>query len=486
MDRKCDVVIIGAGIVGCALAYELAQYQLSVAVLEKEADVGWAASKANSGIIHASVHAEPQTLKAKLCREGNELYKELAPKLGVELRKTGMLMVAQSEQQLKSLEEAKKRGRANGEVGLQLLSREELLAKEPALSPAVAGGLFAPSACTIAPYKMTVALFEAAQTNGVKFYFQEPVKEFVLENGQIAAVKTVNLTISTRFVVDAAGLAAGEVAELAGCGFQLLPRAGEEYILDKKVGDIVSHVIFPLPTPTSKGILAIPTADHNLMVGPTASDGVANTHTTPEGKQQVFSFIKKLIPSISERNVIASFAGVRPVSETDDFLIGPTSCTGFFLAAGMQAPGRTAAPAVAKMLTGMLAEAGLKLVKKEQLLPRSKPLEFRELSRQRREELIRQDPAWGRIICRCEEVTEAEIVEAIRRGATTLDGIKFRTRLGMGRCQGGFCTPRVMKIIARELGIPLTAINKRGTGTEVAPLESKQLLAEEDKDELFF
>lgn len=477
--QMSDVVIIGAGIVGCALAYELAHYDLSVTVLEREADVGWGASKANSGIIHASVHAEPGTLKAKLCREGNRLYKQLAPKLGVELRQTGMLMIAQNEAQLPALEETKKRGLANGEMGLELLSRSQLLAKEPELAPTVEGGLLAPSAATVAPYQMTIAFFEAARTNGVKFYFQEPVREIEINDGNISGVKTTNYCFQTRWVIDAAGLEAGKVAALAGSGFTLTPRSGEEYLLDKKWGDLVSHLIFPLPTATSKGILAIPTSDHNLMVGPTAVEGSASRQTTPQGKAEVFSFIQKLLPKIQARDLIAAFAGVRPAPETGDFLIGPTEVGGFYLAAGMESPGLTAAPAVAKYLVAMMIEAGLPKTQKASWRPRKEPLHFRKLIPSQQAQLISQDPAWGRIICRCEEITEGEIVEAIRRGATTLDGIKFRTRLGMGRCQGGFCGPRVLRILARELDLPLTEISKRGQGTEIAPLHSKQLLLQE-------
>ncbi len=475
---KSDVVIIGAGIVGCALAYELAHYNLKVTVLEKEADVGWGVSKANSGIIHASVHAEPRTLKAKLCREGNELYKELGSKLGIKLRNTGMLMVAQNENQLADLEEARQRGKANGEKGLKLLSRAELLEKEPALARSVTGALFAPSAATVAPYEMTIALFESARENGVEFYFQEPLQRIGNKNGYISFVKTRNYSISTRWLIDAAGLGAGDVAHLAGCGFTITPRAGEEYILDKRWGNLVSHLIFPLPTRTSKGILAIPTSDNNLMVGPTAVEGRDKNYTTPHGRAEVFGFIQKLLPGITQQNVIASFAGVRPISPTGDFMIGPTDVGGFYLAAGMESPGLTAAPAIAKYLTGILAEDGLPLVPKVTWKPREVPINFRDLTPAEQGELIRKDPAWGRIICRCEEVTEAEVVEAIKRGAQTLDGIKFRTRLGMGRCQGGFCGPRVLGILARELNLPLTKITKRGRGSEIAPLSSKELLLE--------
>ncbi len=472
---RSDVVIVGAGIVGCALAYELAHYNLTVTVLEKEADVGWGASKANSGIIHSSVHNQPGTLKARLCREGNELYRELAPQLGVKLRHTGMLIVAQTEDQIRDLEELRERGMVNGETDLKFLSRAELLEKEPELSPSIIGGLLAPSAATVAPYQMTIALYEAARTNGVKFYFQEPLQEIEVKDGNIFSLRTANYSISTRWVIDAAGLEAGEVAELAGCGFSITPRAGEEYILDKKWGTLVSHLIFPLPTPNSKGILAIPTSDGNLMVGPTAVDGSSQRQTTFQGRDEVFSSIQELLPRITQRDVIASFAGVRPISPTGDFLIGPTDVGGFYLAAGMESPGLTAAPAVAKYLIKMLSEDGLPLVPKETWTLRKVPICLHALTPTQLEGLISKDPAWGRIICRCEEVTEAEVIEAIRRGAQTLDGIKFRTRLGMGRCQGGFCGPRVLGILARELNLPLTEITKKGKGSEIAPVASNEL-----------
>ena len=477
-ELQSDVVIIGAGIVGTALAYELSHYELSVIVVEKEADVGWGATKANSGIIHAAVHDLPSTFKGKFCSEGNKLYRQLESELGIKLRKTGMLMVAEKEEQLGQLEKIKKTGLACGEKDLEILTKEELLAKEPALSPHVLAGLYAPSAATTAPYQLAIAFFEGAQTNGVKFYFEEPVRKLKIKNKSIDQVETTNFNISTKFVINAAGVKAGEIAGLAGCPLTIKPRAGEEYLLDKSYGDLVSHLIFPLPTLNSKGILAIPTVDHNLMVGPTAVEGLGSHATTDEGREEVFRSIGKLLPQINSQGTIASFTGVRPAPPEGDFIIGSTDVGGFYLAAGMESPGLTAAPAVAKYLVAKMQEDGLSATRKKEMKKRIPPLRLHDLGEGELAELISENPSWGKIVCRCEEVTEAEIIEAIRRGATTLDGIKFRTRLGMGRCQGGFCGPRVLSILARELAVDKRAISKKGQDTQIAPLTREQLLEE--------
>lgn len=460
-----DVAIVGGGVVGCAIARELMRYRLRVVLVEKEVDVGAGSSKANSGIIHAGHHAHAGTLKGDLEWAGNQMWDQLQADLDFGFRRSGELTVAMAPDQIDTLLELKKAGEDRGVTGLEMWDQERTLKEEPNLAHDVAGALFAATSGIINPYEATFAFAENAVRNGLELSLENPVlgikaKDDVLE------LQTKRGTLAARFVVNAAGLFSDEIAKMVGQnGFRITPRKGEEYLLDKRLEGIVRHTIFPCPTPTSKGILVIPTFDGTIMVGPTAHfvDSKEDRTTSAVGFDEVFASVRRVVPGISPRDCIAQFAGLRAVSDTEDFIIGPTKQRGFINVAGIQSPGLTAAPAIARLVTDILQGEGLQLTPNDNFVAQNpKRVHFASMSPAEQKELVARDPRYGRIVCRCEMVTEGEIVDAIKAGARTLDGLKLRTRAGMGRCQGGFCTARAMELLSRELGIPLTSITKRG------------------------
>jgi len=484
-QQPFDVIIIGGGIVGCALARELTRYRLQVALVEKEAEVGFGTSKANSGIIHGGHHANPTTLKGKLEWEGNQRWDKLCAELGFGFTRIGELTVALSPAEVPELDKLLDQATAKGVPGLVIWDGERVRREEPALSEAVVAALYAPTTAVINPYEACFGLAESAIRNGLKLLTNCRVQGFT----QAASGWTVQTTrgdLATRFVLNAAGLYADAIAELAGVRtFTIQPRKGEEYLLDKRLKGLVNHVIFPCPTPVSKGILIIPTFDGTLMVGPTAeSSNKEDRTTTMAGSAEIFAAVQRLAPGISERDCIAEFAGVRAAADGEDFVIGPTAKQGFLNVAGIQSPGLTAAPAIAKLVVELLRDEGLALTPKGDFVPTlPKPIHFATLSTPEQIALAARDGHFGRIACRCETVTEGEVRDAIRRGACTLDGIKFRTRAGMGRCQGGFCTARCMAILARALSIPLSAVTKRG-GDSWLVCERPSAMDDSDRGEL--
>ena len=466
----CDVAIVGAGIVGCAIARELTRYQLRVVLVDKEAEVGFGISKANSGIIHGGHHAAPNTLKGQLEWQGNQLWDELCAELGFGFKRVGELTVATDPAELPMLETLRHQGHEKGVPGLELWDRERIRLAEPNLSEAVIAALYAPTTGVINPYEACFALVENACENGLHLV----TSARVLALSTAADTWTVHSTrgvFHTRFVINAAGVYADHIAALAGVGdFTLAARKGEEYLLDRRLAGIVTRIIFPCPTPVSKGILVIPTYDGTIMVGPTAerTDDRDDLRTTPAGAETVFAVVRQLVPGISERDCIAAFAGVRAVAGSEDFIIGPTRRKGFINVAGIQSPGLTAAPAIARLVCDVLRSEGLPLVPKTNFVPTlPTPVHFAALRTAEQIDLAQRDRRYGRMVCRCEYVTEGEVLDAIERGAHTLDGIKFRTRAGMGRCQGGFCTSRCMELLAHQLNVPLTGVTKRGGGSWV-------------------
>lgn len=460
-----DVTIIGGGIAGCAIARELMRHDLRAILVEKLCEVGLGTSKANSGIIHGGHHASPDTLKGSLEWKGNQAWDKLCDELGFGFKRIGEITVALEEEQLKVLDKLQKFGGEKGVPGLERWDRERLLKEEPNLSKEVIAGLYAPTTGVINPYEACFALAENARINGLELSLENPVVGIDEEDGALT-VKTKKKTIHTRFVINAAGVYADDIADMAGVRtFTITPRKGEEYMLDKRLEGLVKRVIFPCPTPTSKGILVIPTYDGTIMIGPTAylTDDKEDFTTTQEGADEIFAAVKRTVPSISEKDTIAEFAGLRTPSETEDFIIGPTTLKGFINVAGIQSPGLTAAPAIADMVLEILKDEGLELNPNEAFVPTiKKPVRFSALPPEEQARLVEEDPAYSRMVCRCEGITEREIVDAIRSGARTLDGIKFRTRAGMGRCQGGFCSWRCMELLHRELSIPIEDITKRG------------------------
>lgn len=460
-----DVAIIGGGIVGCAFARELMRYRVKAVLLEKETEIGFGASKSNSGVIHGGHHAAPTTLKGRLEWEGNQLWDDLCADLGFGFRRIGELTVAFNSDQIAHLESLKRQGEVKGVRGLEIWDQARLRREEPNLSTDIVAALYAPTTGVINPYEACYALIESALCNGLELRLETEVRAITPEDGLIR-IETNQGILHSRYVINAAGLYADKIAAMAGVDtFQIIPRKGEEFLLDKRLQGLVRHVIFPCPTPISKGILVTPTHDGTIMVGPTAHDalGLRDLGTSLSGAADVFANAKMLVPGINERDCIAAFAGLRAVSDTDDFIIGTTSFKGFVNVAGIQSPGLTSAPAIARMLVSLLQDQGLTLHPNESFRAGiSKPIHFASLPLEEQMRLGRQDPRYSHVVCRCEYVSEGEILDAIRRGARTLDGVKFRTRAGMGRCQGGFCTWRVMQLLANELNVPMTAITKHG------------------------
>lgn len=467
---RYDVTIIGGGVIGCAIARELMRYRLKVILIDKECEVGFGTSKANSGIIHAGHHGDPKTLKGQLEWAGNQAWDRLADDLGFSFKRIGELMVAFDEAEVRTLLEIKAQGDAKGVPGLELWEPERIRREEPNLSDAIIAALYAPTAGVVNPYEACFALIENACANGLETSLSNPVTG-ITPHADGLTVTTATRQIETRFVINAAGLFADEIAAMAGAGtFRLRARKGEEYLLDKRLKGFVTRLIFPCPTPMSKGILIIPTYDGTLMVGPTAhwSDKY-DLATTAAGGEEVFASVRRLAPGLSERDCIAEFAGLRAVADHEDFIIGPSRVKGFINVAGIQSPGLTAAPAIAELVRDILGDEGLPLIPNEAFRAKlSPPIHFAALSTAEQMALAERDPSYARITCRCELVTEGEILAAIARGAKTLDGLKFRTRAGMGRCQGGFCTWRCLELLSRQLGLPVSAITKRGSGSWIA------------------
>ena len=482
-EARTEVLIIGGGVVGTAIARSLSKYKLNVALVEKEADVGFGTSKANSGVIHAGFHDQPGTFKAKLCVVGNAMYDQVCEELDVPFKRCGGLLIALKDQKLQVLEELKAQGEANGVRDLKIIKDNSLFQMESNLTREAKAALYTPTVGIVSPYELTMALAENAQQNGVRIFLDAKVKNITSVDEKVKCVETTRGFILADYVINAAGLFADEIARMAGEeNLMVVPRKGEEYILDKKRAGLVKHVIFPLPQEETKGILIIPTVDGNLMIGPTSEviEDKFDLTTTAQGLRIILEKAKRLISQITAKDIIASFAGLRATNENGDFVIEPSrKVKGFINVVGIDSPGLTAAPAIAEMVVDILGQEGLKLALKEDYQPSRRWVRFRELSAEQKDELVKKDKRYGNIVCRCETVTEKEVIEAIRRGARTLDGLKFRTRAGMGRCQGGFCTPKVMKILAKELNIPLEEVTKRGDKSNILWGKSKQLLKKE-------
>ena len=472
-----DVIIIGGGVVGTAVARELSQYRLKIALVEKNSDVCEGTTKANSAILHGGFDAKPGTLKARFNVRGNELVHRLAPQLGIHFRQIGSLVVAFSDEEMHEIRKLYERGLENGVPELELWDREKTLREEPNLSPETRGALFSGTAGVVCPFSMTYAFIENAVTNGAELICDAEVTA-IEQTGDAESpafsVTTEKGVFTTRSVVNAAGLYADKVAAMVGDhDYAIVPRKGEYRVLDKACGDLVRHVIFQAPTKMGKGILVSPTYDHNIIARPTAEDvdDREDTSTTLFGINKIDTFAKKSVPSLDFKKTIRTFTGVRARPSTDDFMIYASKhAKGFIHAGGIESPGLSSAPAIAEYVAELLQQEGAVLEKKAEFIAERKAIpQFAHLSNEERAALIAANPLYGRIICRCETVTEAEIVEAIRRpaGARTVDGVKRRVRPGTGRCQGGFCAPRVLEILSRELQLPMEKILKSNRGTEI-------------------
>ncbi|MCI8385174.1 MAG: NAD(P)/FAD-dependent oxidoreductase [Acutalibacter sp.] len=468
--KKYDAAIIGAGVTGCAIARELSRRQGRFLVLERALDVCEGTSKANSAIVHAGFDAQPGSLKAKMNREGSLAMDKLCEELDVPFRRAGALVVCLEEGRLPALRELYQRGLENGIKGLSLLTGEEARALEPNLADSVCGALLAETSGIICPFELTLGLAQNAAQNGVEFQFGTQVTG-LKRAPEGWTVETSQGPAECRAVVNAAGVFAGEIHNWV-CESQLhiTPRKGEYCLLDRTAGGHVSRTIFQLPGALGKGVLVTPTVHGNLLVGPTAADipDPENTATTAEGLREVGEKSGWGVKNVPLRQVITSFTGLRAHEAGDDFILGE-SAPGFFDAAGIESPGLSSAPAIGAYVAGLVEES-LSLPKKESFEPIRRGIpKIASLSPEERARRIRENPLYGNIICRCEQISEGEILDAIWAplGATTLDGVKRRTRAGMGRCQSGFCSPRVMDILARELGRDLSEIRKSGPASQI-------------------
>ena len=466
-----DIIIIGAGVSGCAIARELSRYRAGILVLDKEEDVCCGTSKANSAIVHAGFDAAHGTLMAKLNVQGSRMMPALAKELDFAYDPCGSLVVCLSQADRPRLEALYQNGVANGVEGLRIVEREELIAMEPNLTDAAIAALWAPTGAIVCPFGLTFALAENAAQNGVRFQFDTAVTGVRAIDGGWQ-VETSRGPLRAKVVVNAAGVYADELHNMAAPGdpMRIIPRRGEYLLLDHAAGDHVRHTVFQLPGQYGKGVLVTPTVHGNLLVGPTSVDGAdkEGTATTAAGLEEVCAKAGRAVKDLPMRQVITSFAGLRAHEVRHDFFIGQVA-PGFVDCAGIESPGLSSAPAIGVMVAGIVAGI-LPLAPKLDFAPRRKGiLDPKTLPVEERAELIKKNPAYGQIICRCESITEGEILDAIHRvpGARSLDGVKRRTRAGMGRCQAGFCSPRVMEILARELGRPLAEITKAGGASRI-------------------
>ncbi|MBR4863811.1 MAG: NAD(P)/FAD-dependent oxidoreductase [Oscillospiraceae bacterium] len=471
---KFDVVIVGAGVTGAMLARNLSRYQLSVCLLEKENDVAMGASKANSGIVHGGYDPEPGTMKALLNTRGVALLYRAAEELNVPCIRNGSMVCAFSQAEEAHLEALLRRGAENNISGLSILSGDEARKIEPHLSGEVTKVLHVPNAGIISPYELTIAAVGNAMDNGVSLCRNFAVSAIAKTEEGFVVTAESGETVTGSYLVNCAGGNADKIAALAGDGFfTLIPRAGEYMLLDKAEGYKAKHTLFQCPSEKGKGILVSPTVHGNLLIGPTAIpvETENSRDTTPEGLAEVVELSLRTVPSVDTRQVITSFTGVRASEKSGDFILQESKTVpGLIHAAAIDSPGLTCCVAIAECLTALLAQAGLSLQEKESWDgTREDICAFREMKDSEKDAYIKENPAYGKIVCRCETVSEGEILRAIHQnpGARDIDGVKRRTRSGMGRCQGGFCGPYIMQLLSRELGIPMEQVTKSGEGSQM-------------------
>ncbi len=475
-----DAIVIGGGVIGGSVLREMSRYRLRVCLLEKESDVAMGASKANSGIVHAGFDAPEGSKKAKFNVLGCKMMKAYAAELGVKYAQIGSLVLAFSEEDTRTLSVLFERGKRNGVEDLRILDAETLRAIEPNVSRAAVGALYAPTAGIVCPYSLTIAAIGNAMDNGAELYTDFEVSAIARKDGVFIVTSATGERVSGKIIINCAGLGAERTARLAGDDtVRIGARRGEYILLDRESGNFVRHTIFATPTQKGKGILITPTADGNLLLGPTAEElREASTDTTAEGLARVMRSATAMCEGVPLYNAITSFAGVRAYSrDRHDFIIEESEKTeGLINVAGIESPGLTSAPAIAEYVVRELVGKRLELIEKEDFCGERKPdWFFGELDAEQKNEIIAKDPRYGKIVCRCEQITEGEIVRAVRRNppARNIDAVKRRTRAGMGRCQGGFCQPAVAEIIAREAGIPLERVTKSGKSSYLLSGRSK-------------
>ena len=466
-----DVAVIGAGASGGSVSYQLSHYNLNVILLEKCCDASFGVSKANSGIVHGGFHHPTTSLKAKLEVESIPKFDALKAELHFPFERCGIIVCAYSDEELEVCRKLFDQGIANGITNLKWCSREDMLELEPKLNERITGGFLAPDGGVIEPYSYVQQLVESACCNGVTVGYDFKAAKGVFADGVWTLTDGNGVEVKARYVVNAAGLYADEVSRSCGAeDFTISPRKGEEYLLDRDCAAKPNHVVFPVPTKHSKGVLVIPTVGGTTMIGPTADvvDEKTDDFTTSDNFSRILKLVEPMVNGISSRDVINSFSGLRPVIlEQEDFYIAPSEkVSNFIQVAGIQSPGLTASPAIGEYVVSLLEKSGLALEKKS--TPRimlDAQVESRKLSIEELAKVHDSNPGYTDWVCRCEKISEAEIVDAVRHGHTSMDAVKFYTRAGMGRCQGGFCSARIMRIISRESGIPMTELTKRGGGS---------------------
>lgn len=453
-----DVTIIGAGIIGTFIARELSRYQLDILLLEKENDVSKGATRANSAIVHGGYDAKPGTLMAKFNSEGNPMFDKICEELSVPLKRIGSLVLGFDNDNMETIKKLYRQGLDNGILGIEILLGTEIRRMEPNISENVVGGLYSKTAGIVGPWELAIALAENAVENGVELSLETEVKD-IRRCSDKYKLKTNRGEIDTKYVINCAGVYADKINKMvSNDSFSITPRRGQYYVLDKGTGgNFINTVLFQCPTKLGKGVLLTPTVHGNMLIGPNAEniEDKTATQTTYEGLEFIKDISNKSSDHIPYNENIRTFAGLRAHPSTGDFIIGEAEDSkGFINVAGIKSPGLSSSPAIAKHVVELLDSIVNGLEEKENFNPRrNKPVVFMDLDDEEKNELIKRDDRYGRIICRCEKITEGEIVEAINRnpGVSTVDGIKRRLRPGAGRCQGGFCGPRVVEILAREL-----------------------------------
>ena len=461
-----EFAVIGAGVIGGMVARELTRYTDSVCMLERGSDVALGATRANSAIVHAGFDAKEGSLKAKLNVRGSKMMAEVCRQLGVKYKNNGSLVVGFNEEDEKTLLDLCERGKTNGVEGVRVIYREEILKLEPNIGDSVTVALYAPTGAIVCPYELCMAAVGNAMDNGASLKLNFKVDKIeAIEGGY--RVYSEGDFVDAKYVINCAGLYSDEISKMVGeDSFSIRPRRGEYMLLDREVGAHISHTVFRCPSKMGKGVLVSPTVDGNLLVGPTAEDidDKEDTTTTAAGLATVRALSGEQVKNIDFSKVITSFTGLRATGSTGDFIIGMPR-EGFLNLAGIESPGLSSAPAVAEYALELLREAGYEAKAREDFVPTRRPMHFfSSLSIEEKNELIKQRPEYAHVICRCETVSEGEILDAIRTNPrpTDVDGVKRRTRASMGRCQGGFCTPYIIDLLAEEMGVDYTAVTKFG------------------------
>ncbi|PAB55935.1 NAD(P)/FAD-dependent oxidoreductase [Anaeromicrobium sediminis] len=475
-----DVAVIGAGIAGTFIARELTKYDLKIVLIDKDTDISNGTTKANSAIVHAGYDAKDGTLKGLLNAKGNAMYDKVCTELDVPFKRIGSFVIATNEEEMESVRDLYERGIKNNIPNMKILTEEEVKEMEPNLSKDIIGALYAPTAGIVSPWELSVALAENAGDNGCEIRLETEVTDMKKEDDKFV-IDTNHGEIEAKYIFNCAGVYADKINEMVGeKTFEIVPTRGQYNILDKSVGSLVNHVIFQAPTKSGKGVLVAPTVHGNLLVGPDAEglDDREALETTSERIGFIREKSRKTTDKIDFRKTITSFSGLRAKPSTGDFIIEESKdASGFINVAGIESPGLSAAPAIAEYAIDIFRNINTDLKDNENFNPTRKPvIRFMELSDEEKAEIIKKDSRYGTIICRCENITEGEIVDCINRnaGGKTVDAIKRRVRPGMGRCQGGFCGPRVMEILARELKEDIKNIVKDSRKSYILTEETKQ------------